>query len=166
MITVAIDDPSRSDVQVLLDEHLADMYATSPADSVHALDHSALAAANVTFYTVRQNGQLLGCGALKRLSADEAEVKSMRTASSARRRGVASLLLTRIIEDARLTGYERLLLETGTEDYFAAARTLYRRHGFQECAPFATYTLDPHSTFMGLVLAERSTLGDPVRGLA
>jgi putative acetyltransferase len=158
MISVQTDSPMRADVQLLLDEHLSDMYATSPADSVHALDHSGLADADITFYTAREHGFLVGCGALKHLSDDEAEIKSMRTAAPARRRGVANLLLAWIIDEARTRGYERLSLETGTVDYFAAARRLYQRHGFEECAPFGTYASDPYSTFMSLALSPSISL--------
>ena len=49
-----------ADVEVarLLSEHLADMFATSPAESVHALDHSALSGPSVTFWTAREEGEL------------------------------------------------------------------------------------------------------------
>src|SRR5687768_8243585 len=85
MISIALDDPARQDVHQLLSEHLADMFATSPAESVHALDHSALAAPSITFWTAREAGGLLGCGALKLLdsppgSPRHGEIKSMRTA--------------------------------------------------------------------------------------
>ncbi len=76
----------------------------------------------------------------------------MRTTASARGRGVATLMLEHIVADARSRGYQRLCLETGTEDYFAPARRLYERHGFTECGPFADYTLDPNSVFMELPL--------------
>jgi len=152
MIHVELDSPTRADVRLLLDEHLADMFATSPAESVHALDHSALAAPEIVFWTAREDGVLLGCGALKQLTPTEGEIKSMRTTASARGRGVASLLLTRITEDARRRGTERLYLETGSEEFFAPARRLYARHGFTECPPFAGYTLDPLSVFMTLAL--------------
>ncbi|UXM91036.1 GNAT family N-acetyltransferase [Paenarthrobacter sp. JL.01a] len=153
MIRIETDDPARPDVHALLSEHLADMFATSPAESVHALDHSALSHESITFWTARENGILLGCGALKVLGAPgEAELKSMRTAAEARGRGVATLLLKHIVAEARNRGFERLALETGTEDYFAPARRLYAKHGFTECAPFADYTLDPNSVFMELPL--------------
>lgn len=150
MMTVQTEDTFLPDVQQLLAEHLTDMFATSPAESVHALDFSALAVPDISFWTARQDGQLLGCGALKQLSPAEGEIKSMRTTTAARGRGVATLLLGRILEEARDRGYERLLLETGTQDYFAPARRLYRRHGFVECPPFADYAPDPHSAFMAL----------------
>jgi putative acetyltransferase len=157
MISIDRDDPTRDDVHQLLSEHLADMFATSPAESVHALDHSALSAPSITFWTAREGGDLLGCGALKLLESRagyplQGEVKSMRTTDSARGRGVATLILRHILDDARTRNVEHIYLETGTEDYFAPARRLYARHGFTECPPFADYVLDPHSVFMKLSL--------------
>lgn len=87
----------------------------------------------------------MGIGALKRLSADHGEVKSMHTA---RRRGVGGALLEKIIASARAAGLKRLSLETGSQDYFGPARALYARQGFVECGPFADYKLDPNSVFM------------------
>ncbi|MGX1159419.1 putative acetyltransferase [Arthrobacter sp. SLBN-100] len=157
MISIDRDDPASGDVHQLLGEHLADMYATSPAESVHALHHSALAAPSITFWTVREHGDLLGCGALKLLECPagtpkQGEIKSMRTRASARGRGVATLMLRHILDDARARNLERIYLETGTEDYFAPARRLYARNGFVECPPFAHYVLDPNSVFMELTL--------------
>ena len=102
MILIDRDDPARADIRELLSEHLADMYATSPAESVHALDHSALSAPSVTFWSAREDGSLLGCGALKLLvppagPAVTGEIKSMRTAAQARKRGVATLMLAKIV---------------------------------------------------------------------
>ncbi|WP_026554118.1 GNAT family N-acetyltransferase [Arthrobacter sp. 35W] len=153
MIEIAVDSPAADDVRRLLDEHLADMFATSPADSVHALDHSALAAPDVGFWTAREAGQLLGCGALKSLGSRAGEIKSMRTTPAARGRGVAAQLLGHIVDEARRRGYESLFLETGTEEFFAPARRLYERHGFTACPPFGGYSMDPHSVFMTLDLS-------------
>jgi putative acetyltransferase len=157
MISIDRDDPTRADVHQLLSEHLADMFATSPAESVHALDHSALSAPSITFWTAREDGGLLGCGALKLLDSlpglpRHGEIKSMRTAAPARGRGVATLMLGHLLVDARARNLERIYLETGTEDYFAPARRLYVRNGFTECPPFADYALDPNSVFMELRL--------------
>ena len=147
-----LDTPARDDVVKLLQEHLADMYATSPPESVHALDPDALAHPAITFWTVRENRQLLGCGALKELSAQQGEIKTMRTAVPARGRGVAGLVLQGIIAEGRSRGYRTLFLETGAEDFFAPARRLYARHGFAECPPFGGYREDPNSVFMRLEL--------------
>jgi len=147
-VEIEIDDPTRPDVTALLAEHLADMYATSPAESVHALDVEALTVPAITFWTARENGLLLGCGALRELDATHGEIKSMRTTAAARGRGTATSVLTRMTEVATGRGYVRLSLETGVEDYFAAARRLYERHGFVDCAPFGDYRPDRHSVFL------------------
>jgi putative acetyltransferase len=148
VIRIDRDDSNRSDVALLLSNHLADMHATSPPESVHALDHAGLATPEITFFSVRDDAVLLACGALKELSATDGEIKSMRTVRAARNRGVASGLLVHMVEHATMRGYQRLYLETGTQDFFAPARRLYRRHGFAECPPFADFRLDPNSVFM------------------
>ena len=149
---VTRDDPRRDDVVALLLEHLADMHAESPPDSVHALEVDALVDPRITFVTSREDGVLLGCGALKELSADHGEIKSMRTTHAARGRGVAAAVLGWLLEEARRRELVRVSLETGTQDYFLSAVRLYQRHGFVDCGPFGDYRLDPHSRFMMIEL--------------
>ena len=156
MIRIERDNPCRADVQELLSEHLADMFATSPAESVHALEPAALSGPAITFWSAREDSEVLGCGALKLLEPGQGEIKSMRTSAHARGRGIATLLLTHILADARRSGYVRLYLETGTQDFFAPARRLYQRHGFDFCPPFGDYAEDPNSVYMTLAL-------DPIR---
>ena len=150
---IAPDDPLAADVRSLLGEHLADMRAISPPESVHALDPELLAVPEVVFLTARDDdGTLLGCGAVKTLGSGDAELKSMRTAPAARGRGVAAAVLVELVAAARGRGEKRLLLETGTEPFFEAAARLYLRHGFTPCGPFADYTEDPHSRYFALTL--------------
>ncbi|MDO8144823.1 MULTISPECIES: GNAT family N-acetyltransferase [unclassified Isoptericola] len=156
-VNIAVDSPARADVRALLEEHLAEMHATSPPESVHALDPVALAGPAVTFLTARsdETGQLLGCGALSELDpgpGGHGEIKSMRTARGARGLGVATRLLGELMTLAAERGYTRVSLETGAEDFFAPARRIYTRHGFVECEPFATYVPDPNSVFMTFAL--------------
>ncbi len=77
-MTIAPDDPARPDVYALLDEHLRHMHELSPPESVHALDVDQLKRPEITFWSARDGDQLLGCGALKELSLDHGEIKSMR----------------------------------------------------------------------------------------
>ncbi|QIS13824.1 GNAT family N-acetyltransferase [Nocardia arthritidis] len=151
-LRIVVDDLSGPAIAALLAQHLDDMYATSPAESVHALDLDALRKPEITFWSAWDSGELVGCGALKELDPTHGELKSMRTATAARGRGVASNLLRHLIAQARERGYTRLSLETGTQPYFAPARRLYTRNGFAECPPFADYILDPNSVFMTLAL--------------
>jgi putative acetyltransferase len=107
-VHIEVDDSTRADVLELLTEHLADMYATSPPESVHALDPAALTAPAITFWTARLDGALLGCGALKELEPSHGEIKSMRTGHAARGRGVATAILGHILRTAAARGYRRL----------------------------------------------------------
>lgn len=142
------DDLQGPEIQGLLQEHLDDMYATSPADSVHALDLTGLQKPDITFWSAWIEGELAGCVALKVLDGQHGEIKSMRTAISARGKGIAKQLVVHLCEAAKQEGFNRLSLETGTEAFFHPARTLYQGFGFVECPPFADYTLDPNSVFM------------------
>jgi putative acetyltransferase len=151
-VEIKVDDLSGPEVHELLREHLHDMHLHSPPGSVHALDLAALRRPEITFWTVWADGELLGCGALKELDPRHAEIKSMRTASAHLRRGVASRLLTHILEEAARRGYARLSLETGSAEAFEPARQLYARFGFSYCGPFGDYVEDPYSVFMTLAL--------------
>jgi putative acetyltransferase len=136
-------------VIALLELHARSMLASSPKDSCHFLDLSALKAPEVTFWSAWEEDELLGCGALKQLDPAHGEIKSMRTAPGHVRRGVAAALLERILETARERGYQRLSLETGSGPTFDAAHALYRRFGFIECSAFGDYRADdPFSRFM------------------
>ncbi len=151
-IEIKTDDLSGGEVIKLLEEHLADMYATSPAESVHALDLDGLKSPEITFFSAWKDSQLLGCVAIKELNEQHAELKSMRTSQFARKSGVASQLLQHVIDTAAVRQYQTISLETGSEDYFKAARNLYEKFGFDYCDPFADYVLDPHSQFMTIEL--------------
>jgi putative acetyltransferase len=147
-MNIKIDDLSGSEIYELLQEHLRNMALHSPPESVHALDIEALRKPEITFWTVWENGELLGCGALKELDARHAEIKSMRTSALHLRKGVASNLLNHMLEEAKRRGYNRLSLETGSMEAFEPARTLYANFGFTYCEPFADYVEDPYSVFM------------------
>ncbi|MEZ9445208.1 GNAT family N-acetyltransferase [Vibrio sp. 10N.222.54.F12] len=149
---IKIDDLSGGEVIELLEEHLADMYATSPVESVHALDLEGLKSPEITFFSAWKYSQLLGCVAIKELDTQHAELKSMRTSQFARKSGVASKLLQHVLDTATARQYRRISLETGSEDYFKPARNLYQKFGFGYCEPFANYVLDPHSHFMSFEL--------------
>ncbi|MCW8090834.1 GNAT family N-acetyltransferase [Alteromonas sp. ASW11-130] len=151
-LAIAIEDPMTPDIVGMLKLHLIDMRETSPPDSVHALDVEALQAADITFYSVRQKSLLLGIGALKELTPAHAEIKSMRTTKEARGTGVASFLLDHLIQEGKNRGYNAISLETGTQAFFTPAHHLYKKFGFVECAPFASYKLDPNSLFMEKLL--------------
>ena len=150
---IRIDDLQGAPIQALLREHLASMHEHSPPESVHALDLEALRHPSITFWTAWDGDDLLGCGALKQLDGTHAELKSMRTASTHLRKGVARAMLRHILSEAQTRGLQRISLETGTPAPFIAAQKLYADEGFVECGPFADYALDPYSLFMTKALA-------------
>jgi putative acetyltransferase len=145
---ITLDDLKGPEIAALLQEHLEDMRATSPPESVHALDLDGLRQPNIRFWTLWDGNNLAGCGALKWLDAEHAEIKSMRTAAPYKQQGIASKILQHLINDAKSAGVKRLSLETGSMDFFNPARLLYSKFGFEICGPFAEYRLDPNSVFM------------------
>lgn len=113
-----------------------------------ALDLSGLRVPGIRFFSAWEGDALLGVGALKRLSADHGEVKSMHTAEAARRRGVGAALLRHILHEARAIGLARVSLETGTSAYFAGAVAMYLREGFVDCPPFGDYAASAENRFL------------------
>jgi putative acetyltransferase len=146
------DDLSDPRVIGLLQTHVASARAQTAPGSAHALDLEGLKSSDISVWTMWEDETLVGVGALKRLSADHGEVKSMHTAQAMRAKGAGSAMLRHIIAVAKAGGLARLSLETGSWEYFDPARRLYRKHGFVECPPFADYVLDPNSVFMSLEL--------------
>ena len=154
MMRIVQGDFGDPHVRDLLHIHLARARAETAPGSAHALDIGGLQTPDIRFWTIWDDQKLMGFGALKRISADHGEVKSMHTAEAMRGRGAGSAMLRHIISTARASGMQRLSLETGSSEYFRPARAFYRSHGFLECAPFADYVLDPHSVYMSLDLRE------------
>ena len=145
---IRVDDLSSPEIIGLLHEHLRSVALHSPPESVHALGLEALRNPDITFWSVWQDSELMGCGAIKELDSRHGEIKSMRTVSSHLRKGIAATLMHHILEEAERRSYERLSLETGSMDAFAPARSLYASFGFKPCGPFANYVEDPYSVFM------------------
>jgi putative acetyltransferase len=144
-----LDDPR---VVALLRLHLESMHVHSPPGTVHALDLSALKQPQVTFFTAWDGEELLGCGALRELSADHGEIKSMRTAPRHVRKGVAAALVRHLIDEARRRGYRRLSLETGSGDAFEGAIALYGKFGFVSGETFGGYVATDFNQFFHLEL--------------
>lgn len=154
-IEVHIDDLSSPDVQSIVAEHLSGMQGNSPPGHVHALAIDGLKAADTTFWSAWTDGRLCGCGALKQLTADSGEIKSMRTRAAFLRQGVGQAVLQEIMQTAQDRGYTRLYLETGTGAAFEAAHALYLRNGFAWCGAFGDYEATDFNVFMVKALSSR-----------
>lgn len=135
-------------IEQLITAHIEEMLEHSPPESIHALPLADLKKQDVTVWSVRDGEDLLGCGALKELSSEHGEIKSMRTAALHMRKGVARYMLNHLLQEAKRRGYTRVSLETGTMSFFEPARRLYESVGFYDCPPFGSYQEDPNSLFM------------------
>jgi putative acetyltransferase len=147
------DDLTHPAVLALLEFHVREAHANSPADGVFALGLAGLRDPALTLWSAWDGETLLGMGALKELDTGHGELKSMRTAPDQLRRGVAAAMLAHLIAEARARGYRRLSLETGTNDAFAPARALYEAAGFVRSGPFGGYKLTDFNLCYTLVLA-------------
>ncbi len=151
-LVIAPDDPARADVTALLQAHAAFALEESPADACHFLDVQGLKTPDISFWSARRDGALLGVVALKALSEDAGEVKSMHVARAARGQGAGQALMEHLLEEARTRGYRTLWLETGNSEGFQSALRLYDRLGFEVCGPFGGYPDSDFSVFMTLAL--------------
>ncbi len=151
-LVITADDPRRDDVHALLAVHLAFALKVTPPEDVHALDVDGLLDPAVSFFSARRQGRLLGVGALRWLTEDHAELKSMHTAQAARGQGVGRAMVEHLLAFAAQRGWWQVSLETGSMEAFAPARELYLRHGFQECPAFGEYEDSPNRTCMTLRL--------------
>ena len=145
--TIHEGELDRDDVRALLAQHFAEMRAGSPPSACHVLPADGLKSPAIRFFTAREDGTLLGCGALKRLEPGGGELKSMRTADAALGRGIGKAMLDHLIAAAKSEGMTRLSLETGSTDQFAAALRLYEKEGFEPCGPFGGYVDTPFTRF-------------------
>jgi putative acetyltransferase len=147
-----LDDLHGPEIAAFLTEHLEDMHANSPPESVHALDLSGLRKPEISFWTLWDGNRLIACCALKELDPAHGELKSMRVSRRDRGRGIGAMLVEHLTAESRRRGYARLSLETGSMAFFNPAHRLYERFGFTKCGPFASYREDPNSKFMTLEL--------------
>jgi putative acetyltransferase len=156
-VTVDVDDPTAPDVVALLAQHLAFTHEVTPAGGVFALDPDSLQRPEVTFFSARAEGRLLGIAALQELHDRHGELKSMHTTADARRVGVGRALVAHLLAVARDRGYHRVSLETGNISAFAPARALYRTCGFAPCPPYGPYVGSSTSACMTIDLITTPT---------
>ncbi|MFT3725105.1 MAG: GNAT family N-acetyltransferase [Hyphomonadaceae bacterium] len=143
-----VDDLSGNASQALVRRHLEGMHQNSPPESVHALSIDQLRQPGVTLWSGWINNELVVIGALKRLDAENGEIKSMRVEEAWLGKGIGWMMLNHITQAAKRAGMKVLWLETGSADAFIPALELYASAGFVRCAPFGDYTDDPFSVFM------------------
>ena len=153
MPTIAPESPLTPDLTPLMRRHTDAMHSQSPPGSIHMLDASKLAAPGIWFFVMRDDGEAIGMGAVKRIDDTHAEIKSMHVLAERRGQGLSRLMLDHLVAHALAEGFSRLSLETGSQSGFIPAHNLYRSAGFEECGPFEGYGPDPNSVFMTRTIA-------------
>ena len=154
-LTIAVDDLRGPEIAALLQRHLDLMVEITPAGSIYALDLNKLRMPEITFWSARLDGQMVGCVALKEFGAPEnrqGEIKSMHTLKELRGQGIARQLVAHLVGEAKSRGLMTLWLETGKTEGFLSAQKLYEGFGFKPCGPFGDYAFDAHSFYMTKVL--------------
>ena len=145
-------DFENSEVNELLNKHFIELRSVSPKGSAHVLDIEGLKDKSIKFWSLWDNNELIGCGALKFLEKNHGEFKSIRVADKFRRSGIGEKIIEHLIEEAKKLEISKLSIETGAGDFFIPARKLFSKFGFKKCIPFAHYKEDPNSCYFTLNL--------------
>ncbi len=138
------------EVNQLLKKHFIELRSVSPEGSTHVLDIEGLQDNSIKFWSIYENNDLIGCGALKFLEPKHGELKSIRVADSFREKGYGKKIIKVLIEKSRELDVEKISIETGSGRFFLPARKLFKNSGFKECKPFSHYVDDPNSCYMSL----------------
>jgi len=137
-----------NEVHKLLTKHFIELRAASPKGSTHVLDIPGLKVDSIKFWSLWENGKLVGCGALKILDIDHGEFKSIRVHDDFRKKGYGTKIIENLIDKARGLNIKRLSIETGAGQFFKPARKLFEKCQFQPCKPFAHYKEDKNSIYL------------------
>jgi len=141
-----------SEVNELLVKHFIELRSVSPVSSTHVLDIEGLRDPSIIFWSLWEQNQLMGCGALKFLNKNHGEFKSIRVADKFRKKGHGIKIIKHLIKEAKKLNIKKISLETGSGDFFIPARKLFDRCGFKVSKPFAHYKEDPDACYMSLLI--------------
>ena len=136
------------EVNELLEKHFKELRAASPVGSAHVLDIPGLKDTSIKFWSLWDNNNLLGCGALKFLDEEHGEFKSIRVHDNYRKQGHGIKVVMHLIDEAKKLNIKRLSLETGAGVFFEPARKLFKKCNFVPCKPFAHYKEDVNSIYL------------------
>jgi putative acetyltransferase len=142
------------EVNELLIKHFVELRAASPEGSAHVLDISGLQVSSIKFWSLWENDNLMGCGALKFLEKDHGEFKSIRIHDNFRNKGNGINVVNHLITEAKKLDITKLSIETGAGEFFKPARKLFKQSGFKPCNPFAHYKEDINSVYLTKYIGE------------
>ncbi len=136
------------EVNELLTKHFIELREASPEGSAHVLDIPGLKIPSIKFWSLWENDKLMGCGALKFLSTNHGEFKSIRVHDDFRNKGNGIKVIDHLIGEAKKLNINRISLETGAGKFFEPARKLFKKCNFELCEPFAHYKEDINSLYL------------------
>ena len=136
-----------TEVNELLIKHFIELRAASPEGSAHVLDIPGLKVPSIKFWSLWDDGKLIGCGALKFLNKEHGEFKSIRIHDNFRQKGNGIKVVEHLISEAKKLNVRRLSIETGAGNFFEPARKLFKKCLFEPCEPFAHYKEDANSIY-------------------
>ena len=137
-----------TEVNELLTKHFIELRIASPEGSAHVLDIPGLKVSSIKFWSLWEDENLMGCGALKFLSEDHGEFKSIRVHDNFRNKGNGTKVMKYLIDKAKKLKIKRISIETGAGKFFEPARKLFRKCDFELCKPFAHYKEDKNSIYL------------------
>ena len=140
------------EVNAMLIKHFTELKSVSPEGSAHVLDIAGLKDPTIKFWSLWENNQLMGCGALKFLDKEHGEFKSIRVNDKFRKKGNGIKVINHLIDEAKKLQIKKLSLETGAGAFFNPARRLFNKCGFKICEPFSHYKDDINSVYMHLLI--------------
>jgi putative acetyltransferase len=146
------DNFDHSEVNQLLKNHFIELRAASPEGSAHVLDIAGLKVPSIKFWSLWENDQLMGCGALKFLDKGHGEFKSIRVHDNFRGKRNGIKVINHLINEAKKLKINKLSIETGAGEFFLPARRLFDNCGFKPCPPFAHYKEDVNSLYLTKLL--------------
>ena len=114
------------------------------------MDIPGLKDPSIRFWSLWDEEELIGCGALKTLEPYHGEFKSIRVADKFRKMKIGQKIISHLIDRSKQLGFKKLSVETGSGEFFAPARKLFESFGFKACKPFAHYKEDPNSCYYSL----------------
>tara|TARA_Y100000992_G_scaffold244303_1_gene175411 strand:+ start:14 stop:481 length:468 start_codon:yes stop_codon:yes gene_type:complete len=147
MLKSIVGNFDNPEVNKLLTDHFVELRAASPEGSAHVLDIPGLKVPSIRFWSLWENEKLFGCGALKFLSKDHGEFKSIRIHNDFRNKGNGIKVVNHLINEAKKLNIKRLSIETGAGSFFEPARKLFKTCNFELCKPFAHYKEDVNSIY-------------------
>lgn len=133
--SVSYDHPHLHQLIRNLDEELLQRY---PPEEIFTLDFSDPHVQEISFAVAYLGDMPIGCGAIRPLEGEEAELKRFFVERPHRGSGAAALILRHLEENALKDGYRIIKLETGPEQ--PESLRFYAKNGYYEIPRFGPYT--------------------------